>query len=140
MTLHDINISTPHQWWLRAKRAGYAFAHLSSRYGSLSDPDWPRLVRSALFWTVACVGSVTATLVGILGIVPLLVLGVAGLALCALQIIRVALSNRADFPSLRSALEWSGLLFYSKLAQSEGWWRHKLDHWRAAQGKLIEYK
>lgn len=141
MTLHDVDLTRFGQWWRRSKRAGYAFARLVGQYGTAADPHWRRLTHSALFWTAVMIGSATLALLGILGSVRLAtILGFLGLAGCVVQVLRTARRHRSQFRSSGAAVGWSGLLFATKLAQTSGWWRYKLDHWRAKQGELIEYK
>lgn len=141
MTLHDVDMTGFGQWWRRSKRAGYAFSRLVGLYGAAADPHWRRLTRSALFWTAAMAGSAALALFGVLAAVrPAAVLGLIGLAGCVLQVLRTAWRHRSQFPGLGTAIGWSVLLFATKLAQTSGWWRYKLDHWRARQGELIEYK
>jgi GT2 family glycosyltransferase len=56
MTGHDLNMTRFRQYWLRAMRAGHAYAEISARFRSTSDRMWleesKRNYRSAVFWLV----------------------------------------------------------------------------------------
>jgi glycosyltransferase involved in cell wall biosynthesis len=57
MTLHDLAITRFSQYWRRAQRAGYAFAAVSARFRSTSDPFWSAEARGnlvrGLFWLLS---------------------------------------------------------------------------------------
>jgi glycosyltransferase involved in cell wall biosynthesis len=40
MTLHDLDMNRFRQYWLRAVRAGYAYAEISERFSRSNDPLW----------------------------------------------------------------------------------------------------
>jgi len=42
MTRHDLAVTTLRAWWLRAERAGLAYAQVSARFARTSDPLWQR--------------------------------------------------------------------------------------------------
>jgi cellulose synthase/poly-beta-1,6-N-acetylglucosamine synthase-like glycosyltransferase len=67
MTGHDLNMTKFRQYWLRAVRAGHAYAEISSRFRDTSDRMWlqesQRNYRSAAFWIVWFL--VAALLVGL---------------------------------------------------------------------------
>jgi glycosyltransferase involved in cell wall biosynthesis len=54
MTLHDLAITRFSQYWRRSKRAGYAFAAVSTRFRGTEDPFWSedaaRNHKRGLFW------------------------------------------------------------------------------------------
>ena len=54
MTLHDLAITRFSQYWRRSQRAGYAFAAVSARFRTTSDPFWSdeasRNRQRGLFW------------------------------------------------------------------------------------------
>jgi glycosyltransferase involved in cell wall biosynthesis len=61
MTLHDMNMTRFRQYWLRAVRAGYAYAEISDRFGRSNDPMWKEesrrnLIRGAAWITWICIG------------------------------------------------------------------------------------
>ena len=45
MTLHDLAITRFSQYWRRSQRAGYAYAAVSARFRSTSDPFWSEEAR-----------------------------------------------------------------------------------------------
>jgi glycosyltransferase involved in cell wall biosynthesis len=61
MTLHDLNMTRFRQYWLRAFRAGFAYAEISERFSRTTDPMWREESRGNLIrgvaWSVwLCVG------------------------------------------------------------------------------------
>ena len=57
MTLHDLAITRFSQYWRRSQRAGYAFAAVSARFRSTSDPFWSEEARRnrqrGFFWLLS---------------------------------------------------------------------------------------
>ena len=53
MTLHDLNMTRFRQYWLRAVRAGYAYAEISERFSRTADPMWREESRGNLIRGVA---------------------------------------------------------------------------------------
>lgn len=45
MTRHDLAVTTLRAWWLRAERAGLAYAQVAARYAHTTDPLWQREAR-----------------------------------------------------------------------------------------------
>lgn len=45
MTGHDLAITTARGWWMRAERAGLAYAQVAARYAGTADPLWQREAR-----------------------------------------------------------------------------------------------
>ncbi len=85
MAQHDAAITHFGQWWKRAVRAGYAFAHGAYLHGAPPERHWVRESRSAWIWG---------------GIIPLITLVVVSgwgawgfmlLAIFPLQVLRLAL-------------------------------------------------
>jgi glycosyltransferase involved in cell wall biosynthesis len=61
MTLHDLNITRFRQYWLRAVRAGYAYAEISDRFSRTTDPMWREesrrnMIRGAAWIAWVCIG------------------------------------------------------------------------------------
>lgn len=52
MTLHDAAMTRFSQWWMRSKRAGYAFAMGASLHGKLPERHYVAQARRALLWGV----------------------------------------------------------------------------------------
>lgn len=53
MAVHDAQIGTFRQWWIRAVRGGHALAHRYARHGQTQFRDGRREALSALFWGCA---------------------------------------------------------------------------------------
>jgi cellulose synthase/poly-beta-1,6-N-acetylglucosamine synthase-like glycosyltransferase len=49
MTRHDLGIRSLRGWWIRAERAGLAYAQVSARFRGTSDPLWSRESRRNLW-------------------------------------------------------------------------------------------
>jgi glycosyltransferase involved in cell wall biosynthesis len=45
MTRHDLALTSARAWWLRAERAGLAYAQVAARYAHTTDPLWQREAR-----------------------------------------------------------------------------------------------
>ncbi len=52
MTRHDANITQFRQWWLRMKRAGYAYAAGAGLHGSPPERHWVAESRRAWLWSL----------------------------------------------------------------------------------------
>jgi cellulose synthase/poly-beta-1,6-N-acetylglucosamine synthase-like glycosyltransferase len=67
MTLHDLAITRTSQYWRRSQRAGFAFAAVSARFRSTSDPFWSVEARHnrmrGLFWLLSPLLSLAASVV-----------------------------------------------------------------------------
>jgi hypothetical protein len=50
MTLHDAAIIHFSQWWSRTRRSGHGFGEMAFLHPDARAPNWPRTVRSILFW------------------------------------------------------------------------------------------
>jgi GT2 family glycosyltransferase len=50
MTFHDAAITRFSQWWTRIRRSGHAYGEMAHLHPDARDPDWPRTVRSIIFW------------------------------------------------------------------------------------------
>lgn len=64
MTGHDLNITRFRQYWRRALRAGHAYAEISNRFRTSSDPMWlsenkGHLIRGG-FWIASLTGCVAS--------------------------------------------------------------------------------
>jgi hypothetical protein len=138
MTGHDLQITRWSQYWIRATRAGHAYAEISERFRKSADPFWTSDRRRNLMrgscWLISLAAAIAAT--AFFGLVPV------ALWLCLLLLL-----------SLRSA--WKGrwkrstpgiLLLYgihSHLQQIPifmGQLQYDLGKIRRKTQKLIEYK
>lgn len=142
MTLHDAAITKARQQWLRARRAGHAFAEHVAIHGPRAFASWRQQCRSNLVWALVLpllialiAGALALVSAGLALIAALLLLG-----LYPLQIMRLAWKKRrAGFPA-RFALFYGSWIMLGKFAQMGGmirYWRNRL---RSKRGRLIEYK
>lgn len=140
MTLHDVDMNSLRQWWLRSRRAGYAFSKLVALHGGKADPSWRRLVHSALAWTsLACIGLLMAGASLILhSTLPGVVAGAVSIVI-TLQVLRLVHSKRSRIGVKRS-LQWSVLIMIAKVAQSFGYLQYCYDKVTQRHATLIEYK
>jgi len=142
MTLHDADIRTFRQNWLRFRRSGHAYAEHVARHGARAFAEWRRSVRSMILWAA---------------VIPLLILGIAlgawatgwrllwlpvlpGLALYPAQMLRLARWKAGTGASRRFALFYGFWMVAGKFAQFGGLMRY---HWKRLRGgghRIIEYK
>ena len=141
MTVHDIAMTSLHQWWLRAVRSGFAFTDLLMLHGRASNAAWLRLIASAYVWTgLICSGGILLAC-GIVSGRPLLtLLGSIAFVLLALQSFRLALTRISEMEGFSKAFQWGVLMLIAKPAQAYG----SLKRWRTGltrrPQKIIEYK
>jgi GT2 family glycosyltransferase len=129
MTKHDASIKRFGQWWVRAVRAGHAFAEVSWLHRDSPSRIWGRETIRSLFWggvlpAAICIGAL---------INPVALFGAL---LYLLQIGRIALKSGPT-----SSLSWSSAFFltFSKFAEFQGLVRFwcRAEHRPVA---LMEYK
>ncbi|MBN8820137.1 MAG: glycosyltransferase family 2 protein [Sphingomonas sp.] len=142
MTLHDADMHHARQQWLRARRAGHAFAEHVARHGDHAFADWRRQVRSIVLW-----GGIIPAIILLLALVALLVpsafAGVLALALAALypaQVARIALRKWRSGAPAGFALGYGLWMMLGKFAQFGGVLRYWGKRWRGGPHRLIEYK
>ena len=125
MTAHDAAMFRFSQWWKRSKRAGHAFAEVSSIHAEGTEGFWKRETHSALFWGLflplfAIVGGVAHPALSLVILV------------WVLQIFRV---SKGGLPLLQSLFVVLG-----KVPEALGvlqFWRNRL---MGRTNQLIEYK
>lgn len=130
MTRHDIAMTSLGQWLKRARRAGHAFAEVSSLHRGKPQQIWARETLRGFFWT----GLTFAGLVGGLFIHPIIF---AALLIIPLQIVRMALRDK---PATKTSWAHAGLIMLQKPWEAAGalqFWIGKLS---GSKQKLIEYK
>ena len=131
MTLHDAAISRFSQWWIRAKRAGYAFAAGAALHGAGVERHWVKETRSAWVWGLLL--PLTATTAAAFLDVNFFYL----FLLYPIQVARIALNQR---PLKAIAWLYAFSLVVAKFPEMSGqckyWWQKR----RYATPKLIEYK
>lgn len=131
MTTHDAAMVSWRQWWLRARRAGYAYAlvHALTR-GEL----WGRQVRSALAYgagvpVIAAAAAVTWTpWAASLAFLPLV------------TVFRIRARERAAGRSARAASAWAWSCVLAKVPGAIGVAACYADRLRGQRPALVEYK
>jgi len=131
MTMHDAAMTSWRQWWLRAKRAGYAFGLVNAVTGGAI---WGRQVRSILAYGVA-LPALAASLS--LAWTPW---ALALLALPLLSIYRIRSRELEAGRDRRAAAAWSWSCILSKAPALIGLLSYRLDRLRGARRGIIEYK
>ena len=142
MTLHDADMHTARQQWLRARRAGHAYAEHVARHGANAFPSWRRQVRSILIWALAIPAMLLAlALVALLtGWSWLALIFIAGLLIYPLQAMRIARGKARSGADKHFAAFYGSWMVIGKFAQFGGIARY---HWKTLRGgghRIIEYK
>jgi GT2 family glycosyltransferase len=140
MTLHDADMHHARQQWLRARRAGHAFAEHVARHGVAAFPGWRRQRDSILLW-----GGLIPALIVLLALAGLRWTAPALLApalalLYPAQIARIALGKWKRGAPARFALGYGLWIMLGKLAQFGGLARYHIKRWRGGPHRIIEYK
>ena len=140
MTWHDVAIDRIGQWWLRAKRTGYGFGVLVSLHGK-DEPSWNRLLLSAVCWSALMLALPLALLASVVTSSPIFLALALGLGLLLVAgIVRTAWRERRSFSGIGKAIQWSALLYLSKLAQAQGLLEQRWKRMRSSPDRIIEYK
>lgn len=125
MTLHDAALTRFGQWWMRAKRAGFAYANGAALHGAPPERHYVRERKRALIWGLVLP---IVTIVGLAISVWALLL----LLIWPLQVLRLVRRGH-DLPE-------AVFLTLSKLPEAQGvlsfFWRRL----RGGRVALIEYK
>lgn len=131
MTSHDAAMTSWRQWWLRAQRAGYAYAlvHAVTRGGI-----WGRQVRSIFTYTIgipvlAAVAAVTWT--------PW---AASVMLLPLVTVLQIRARERAAGRSARAASAWAWSCVLAKVPGAVGASACYLDRLRGRRRALIEHK
>lgn len=133
MAVHDAQILTFRQWWIRAVRGGHALAHRYSRHGRTHFRDGRRELLSALFWACALPLAVVLLLWPTHGWSVLLL---AGYLMFAWRVSRYY--SRAGL-SRSDAWLVTRFIIYAKFAHSIGVLRYALQRLRG-RFQILEYK
>jgi glycosyltransferase involved in cell wall biosynthesis len=142
MTLHDAAMTNIKQWWLRARRSGFAYMAHVLRHKDRAFPTWSRQVKSIFIWAgilpaLALLSAVAGFVLQwpVLILLPLIILGLYGV-----QIIRVAWKKRSSGQDWLFALNFAILIIAGKFAEFGGLLRSMLDHVHKRRSVIIEYK
>lgn len=131
MTLHDAAIMQLRQWWLRARRCGYAYALGAHLHGQPTERHWVAETRRAIWWGLALPLSILC--------VMLLAGPIGGLLLLVYPLQAIRLSLRSPLKG-KKAWQQGGLLILTKFAEMAGVARFWRDRHRREAAKIIEYK
>ncbi len=142
MALHDAAITRFSQFWVRARRAGYAFAEHVGRNGGDSDPDWRKAMYRLLVW-----GGALPFVIGLLVVIGTVTGAVGAIAIAAflmvlypLQWLRMALRLAKSGKNLTFASLGSALNIVCKFAQFSGAMQYFMDKATARASGIIEYR
>jgi len=134
MTIHDARMFRASQWWIRAKRAGHAYAESAARHPGAVDGANAREVRSAWFWA---------------GFLPALALSLSwstagwslGLLLAwPIQMARIASRRPRPNFGARENLIYAVSCVVGKLPHLQGVLRFLYGRLSGQRSRLIEYK
>lgn len=136
MALHDANMTRASQWWKRAKRCGYAYAHGMDLHGRTRERMNVRKVASVLAWglgiPLAWMSSVLAGqywLTAVISVLPFMLFA---------NVLRHYKGRRGL--AWRLAFPYSASVVLGKLPQALGVVQYFVRKFSKRQHKIIEYK
>ncbi len=131
MTVHDAAITRFSQWWRRAVRAGYSFAHGKHIHGGAPEHHKVVETRRALIWGAGIPAAIAA---------GTLVLGASALLLSLVYPLQVArlFMKRRNSTSIPLATSFFHVL--GRFPEAIGVLKFRRDLHLGRTGKLIEYK
>ncbi len=130
MARHDADMRTVGQWLKRARRAGHAFAEVSTLHRGSPQRIWARETLRALLWT----GLAVLSLVAGAFVHPAFLIG---LAIFPLQIVRMGFRDK---PLTADSFRHAALMMLQKPWEAAGvlqFWRKRFTGGRT---ELIEYR
>lgn len=134
MTRHDASLERFEQWWVRAKRSGFAYAQVSALHEGEPERFWEQDRKRALFW-----GLVVPALVPLLA-VPTLGLSSLLLGAYPLRFLRVVqAAERRGLPAAHARL-WALHCVGASFPQALGVLQYRLGRARGKTPTIIEYK
>lgn len=135
MTLHDADMHTLRQWWLKSVRTGYAFAEGADLHG-LTDKERYRV--KDVLKLVLVAGVIPSA--SLLGFLPSLGTSTGLLAIYPLIFSRSYRATRRSGHSRRDALDYAGLTLVGKFAELQGLGRYAMARFKRRPSSIIEYK
>jgi hypothetical protein len=130
MAWHDAAMTRIGQWWLRAKRAGYAFAQGAALHGKPPERHCVREAKRCLAWGILLPA-------GILAATAINPWFLAFALAYPLQVVRLAM--RSELP--RRKAWWHALfLVLGRFPEGMGWLGFHVSSIFAKRSTLIEYK
>lgn len=141
MVLHDAAMMRFRQWWRRSIRGGYACAELVDRHRISRLHGFRRSLYRMLFWGCMLLPATVIFGVGGMLLGSWLLSGIAlgGLALVALQILRITMRERHNH-RLAEAARLAAFFMIAKPAQALGVFRYGWNRFRGRNATIIEYK
>ena len=141
MTQHDAAITSIRQWWLRAVRAGHAYAEHVWIHRSVAFHSWKVQLLRIFFWgiamPVAAVGAVVSVALHYIAGTTMLALI---LMLYIFQFSRLFWRSRKGGYSWPDASKVAGLTLLGKLAEARGVMKFALRKIFGDASRIIEYK
>ncbi len=141
MTLHDAAIGRFAQWWRRTRRSGHGYGHMAFLHPDARNPNWPRTVRSIVFWGGVMPALLLLSVVLAAVVDPRwLVVAVILLIPWPLRMLQLAQRQRRSGLPSRVARASGVLLMVGKLPQFIGLVGYHFDRLSGRSSRLIEYK
>jgi GT2 family glycosyltransferase len=142
MTLHDAAMTKFRQWWLRARRSGFAYMTHVLRHKDQAFPAWSRQVKSIFIWggVLPAIALVSAASGLILQSILPVMLFLLIVGLYFVQIARIAVKKHSSGESWSFAFSYATLIIGGKFAEFGGLFRSMLDHVGKRRSAIIEYK
>lgn len=131
MTSHDAALTKFSQWWTRSKRAGHAYAEISSLHHASPFRIWRRETARSIFWAaIAPVALILAIAVNSWFLVLLVTYPA--------QVLRLYLSRKKTLKD--DAAPWAALAVIGKFAEASGILKYYMGKAAGRKSGLFEYK
>jgi glycosyltransferase involved in cell wall biosynthesis len=134
MTRHDAALTEFRQWWLRAKRSGFAYAQVTALHGAEPERFWIADRRRVLLWGALVPAVASAMLPPTLGASTLL------LGAYPLRFARIARDGQRRGLSAHDARLWALHCVGASFPQALGILQYHLGRARGRVPTIIEYK
>ncbi|HZO22146.1 MAG TPA: glycosyltransferase family 2 protein [Steroidobacteraceae bacterium] len=141
MAVHDAALTRFSQWWTRTRRSGHGFGEMAFLHPDARSPNWPRSVRSIVFWGGAM--PIVLAIACVLGVL----FGGSWWALAALVLLvwparmtQLAIRQWRRGLSIKVACASGVLLMLGKIPQLIGLAGFHRDRLTGRASSLIEHK
>ncbi|MCU0671279.1 MAG: glycosyltransferase [Myxococcota bacterium] len=134
MTLHDAAMTRARQWWMRAVRAGHAYAEGAAMHGALPEQHWVKEARRIWLWA----GALPA--VAILGAPPTFGLSLGLFLAYPVQAARIYGRVRSRGIPPVDAAAYAAAVTVGRFAELQGALRYRRNQRRGRRSAIIEYK
>jgi GT2 family glycosyltransferase len=141
MGFHDVDMTRFAQWWKRSRRTGHAYAELAHRHPDARDPNWPRTIRSFIFWGAALPFALLCSLV-LAALVDARWWLMAGLIVLTWPVRILQYARRKHRAGMRPKLAAvsATLLMVGMVSQLLGFVEYHRNRLLGRQSQLIEHK